>query len=190
MIVLLIRYFFKPKRAAALVLLIFAGLFVSFVMIKMVMPENYAEVIRARSKVTDRLYGSENAETTMLDIIRNNGNPLILLANVIFAVVRLMIPIELLAIGFEVRYVIYMVYQFIITGYYVRMLTGVAKNRVSDTQKAAVYIFSGFLLGSALFEPGWGSWIRHESAALPLMFVMFFEHRNNGATFQNVPRAT
>ena len=36
----------------------------------------------------------------------------------------------------------------------------------------ATYVFVGFLLGSALFEPDFGSWVRHESVAFGVTFIM------------------
>jgi hypothetical protein len=161
-------------------MLVLSGLLVSFVLIKYIMPENY-EILYTIKELSGsvRRFGSLDAETEMLDIIKSNGNPLILFINVSSLIVRLMLPVELPLIGFRVRYFIFMGYQFIITAYYMKTAAGVLHQQVSETQKAAFCVFTGFLLGSGLFEPGFGSWIRHESAIVLIMFLAFFKRKGN-----------
>jgi hypothetical protein len=93
--------------------------------------------------------------------------------------VRLMLPFELPFIGFKIRYFIFMGYQLIITAYYLKTAVNVLRKQVNETQKAAFCVFTGFLLGSGLFEPGFGSWIRHESAIVLIMLLAFFKQKGN-----------
>lgn len=42
----------------------------------------------------------------------------------------------------------------------------------SNTRTAALYLYLAFLLCSASFEPDFGSWIRHQGVALPVMLLI------------------
>ena len=35
-----------------------------------------------------------------------------------------------------------------------------------------MYIYYAFLLGSATFEPDFGSWIRHEAVLFPILLIL------------------
>lgn len=42
----------------------------------------------------------------------------------------------------------------------------------SNTRTIALYLYLAYLLCSAMFEPDFGSWLRHESAALPIILLL------------------
>lgn len=43
---------------------------------------------------------------------------------------------------------------------------------VAQTRTIALYLYLAFLLCSAMFEPDFGSWLRHESVAIPIILMM------------------
>ena len=51
----------------------------------------------------------------------------------------------------------------------------IEKEREEDrrqTRTAALYLYLAFLLCSAAFEPDFGSWIRHQGVALPIILLI------------------
>jgi hypothetical protein len=165
--------FNKYKNIKAFLLVAF-GLWIALFFIRLLMPSEYAVIIIARSMVTDVLFGSDDARTTMLDFFENTGSPILLTLNTYISVSRLLIPLELLLIGFNIQYFIFLFYQIIVTSFLYKAFINFKKLYLSNTQKAAFIIYAGFLIGSALFEPGFGSWIRHQSAAQPVLFTLIW----------------
>ena len=52
---------------------------------------------------------------------------------------------------------------------------GLVKKKEEDrrqTRTAALYLYLAFLLCSAAFEPDFGSWIRHQGVALPIILLI------------------
>ena len=42
----------------------------------------------------------------------------------------------------------------------------------TKSQNLALYIYIAFILGSATFEPDFGSWVRHEAATFPILMIV------------------
>jgi hypothetical protein len=183
----LMQHTWKSKRLLATVTIVLVGLLASFVLIEFLRPNDYHAILTARSHIVDVRYGSEDAETTMLDVFRNTGNPFILLANELITIVKLLVPIELFSIGLKPQYFVFFGYQMIVTTFYINSLRILSRKQsgvpthtyTSDAQRLALFVFTGFLIGSALFEPDYGSWIRHESAVAPIIFVMFWQEKRD-----------
>lgn len=45
-------------------------------------------------------------------------------------------------------------------------------NSITSNRRIAVAIYLAFLLGSATFEPDFGSWVRHEAVLFPIYLIM------------------
>ena len=45
-------------------------------------------------------------------------------------------------------------------------------NKISVDRKIAIFIYMAFLMGSAAFEPDFGSWIRHEAVLFPIFMIV------------------
>ena len=101
------------------------------------------------------------------------SNDFFLVIDAILTTLRLMFPIELLFIktttGFVSTVIIFM-YQLIVS---VSVLKATVKwSDISDEKKIAIECFFAFLLMSAIFEPDFGSWMRHESVTLPILLII------------------
>jgi hypothetical protein len=180
---ILLQYFPKIKRLLPMAGLIFAVFLVSFILIRFITPENYEEMSTVRRWVYGQL-DNPDTETVMLDAIENDGSPLILCTNAFLLAVRLMLPVELLFVGLRIRYFLFIGYQFIIAACYLKTAAAVLRQQAGGTQTAAFCVFTGFLLGSGLFEFDVGSWVRHESAIILIMCAMFFKRRCRGGRKQ------
>lgn len=148
-----------------IIIVIFAlgvGYFLLLTIAKNAMPEEYAELVRVRTRETE-------ARTDISNWITNDDSNLALFTlDYLLMLVRMMIPIELVMFG--PKYWPYVAYQVMITFYVVMALKNIKKNHKS--KNVALYVYLGFLCGSATFEPDFGSWVRHEAAIAPILFIL------------------
>lgn len=126
-------------------------------------PENYEGIYNAR--VNSRAI--EMANTGIANWLDTDTIGMFTL-NWLTVVVRLLLPLELIPLG--PKYWLFVIYQMIVTIFVLRALKNLKQN--SKTVNLALFVYLGFLLGSAMFEPDFGSWVRHESVCFPVLFVM------------------
>lgn len=138
------------------------GYFLLLSIAKVAMPQEYADLVRVRTRETQ-------ARTDISNLITNNASNLPLFTlDYLIMLVRMMIPIELMMFG--PKYWPYVAYQVMITFYVVMALKNIKRNHKS--KNVALYVYLGFLCGSATFEPDFGSWVRHEAAIAPVLFIL------------------
>lgn len=125
--------------------------------------DTYDEMVAANS----RDWTSAASEITPLF---PNSNPALLAVDYFIKIFRLMIPIELL-IKLKVTYLFLLVYQGLLLAFLIRTF----KNRdkvLNPTRTIAMYLYIAFLLCSAAFEPDFGSWVRHQGVAFPVILLL------------------
>ncbi len=148
-----------------ILLVIFAfgvGYFLLLTIAKVAMPEDYAELVRVRTR-------EGPAKTEIRNWITKDASNLPLFTlDYLVMLLRMMIPIELITFG--PKYWPYVAYQVMVTFYVVMALKNIRKNNKS--KNVALYVYLGFLCGSATFEPDFGSWVRHEAAIAPVLFIL------------------
>lgn len=158
----------KPKYVAlviiACIVMIFAFLYAS----KFIAPEDFMDAINVRDTSAN-----ENAVTVILNPFMVNNNYGIFMIDYVIAAVRMMFPIELIVKS--PAYFPFFIYQIFILYYFIRTLKNIKK--IDNKMIVAISCFSAYILGSFIFEPDFGSWVRHEAAAFPLMQLMAF-HTN------------
>lgn len=138
------------------------GYFLLLSVAKVAMPEEYRELVRVRTRETQ-------ARTDISNLITNNASNLPLFTlDYLIMLIRMMVPIELMTFG--PKYWPYVAYQVMITFYVVMALKNIKRNHKS--KNVALYVYLGFLCGSATFEPDFGSWVRHEAAIAPVLFIL------------------
>lgn len=96
-------------------------------------------------------------------------NPLLLAVDYFVKIFRLMFPIELLFRG-KVTYLFMIVYQYLLFLFIVRAFRG--RHEKQPSRIIALYLYLAFLLCSAAFEPDFGSWVRHEGVAFPIILLI------------------
>lgn len=100
-------------------------------------------------------------------LISSGSSPLAFVANWIINVFRLLVPIELFVKS--LKYLPFVIYQLVITWCVVRTLPRLKGNRTTALMVAAML---AFVVTSASFEPDFGSWVRHETAAFPFLIEL------------------
>lgn len=116
-----------------------------------------------------KIYTS-NAATDIHSISENLNNPniAILVIDYIIEFIRLLFPFELMFIG--IKYYPYILFQLIITYYFIKSIIFIEEKNKSE--KIAIFLCLAFFIGSAMFEPDFGSWIRHEAVFFPILFII------------------
>lgn len=135
-------------------------------------PETLLELIRVNNRS-----GVGTSEIT--PIFNANGGPLFT-AEYLIKIFRLLFPIELLLKG-KITYLFLIVNQLLLVLFMIRAFKGMGEKRNCtrpsqirhiSTRNLALFTYIAFLLCSASFEPDFGSWVRHQGVAFPIMLLI------------------
>jgi hypothetical protein len=146
---------------------------VMMVVASVAMHSEYEQIMGIR----DYSLSSREGDVDSVTIIKNwvggdnSTNLPLFLLNYLINAVRMMIPFELAIKG--VQYLPFFCFQVAVT-IYLAHLFGKLDEIEDETQFLAISIFLGYVLASALFEPDFGSWVRHEAATFPVLHLLVF----------------
>lgn len=147
LIFILIKFYFKRKKK--ILWLIF--FLVVFLVITLRFPKLIEKIlVEVRENVNKGRQGSENAKSIINSLIEKDGVWYAYL-NYIINTIRLLFPIEL--IFRNIKYFPYVIFQFWLT----KKLWQWRKNILNDK----VILLYSFILVSGIFEPDFGSFLRH-----------------------------
>ncbi len=157
----------KGKRDIAFIILglliFFSGCqYILLSIMSSVDPETYAEMIR----VNNRDWTAAASEITPIFASENRA---LFTVDYFIKIFRLMFPIELLLKG-KITYIFIIVYHFMLFSYLLKSFINFKNITVSH--KCALYLYIAFWICSASFEPDFGSWIRHEGVAFPVIILL------------------
>lgn len=144
---------------------------VMMVATSLVMPSEYQQIMGIRDY---SLAGRED-DVDSVTVIKNwvggdnSTNLPLFLLNYLINAVRMMIPFELAVKG--VQYIPFFCFQVAVT-VYLAHLFGKLDEIDDEKQFLATAIFLGYVLASVLFEPDFGSWVRHEAATFPVLHLL------------------
>lgn len=130
-------------------------------------PETYMEMIRVNNRE------GFNAASEIAPIFATENRALFCV-DYFIKIFRLMFPVELLLKG-KVTYIFIVVYHAMLFGYLYKSFVNF--KQLTDNHKYALYLYIAFWLCSASFEPDFGSWIRHEGVALPVIILLLSKTR-------------
>ena len=148
------------KHIILILLLTYLCYFMILNVVKIVTPSNFIELLRVRLR-------SSTAASDMRAIFKTN-NLAVFTLDYLIMLIRMMLPVELIKLG--PKYAVYTLYQVMITIILIKSLKNI--NKISDSRKIALYVYMSFLMGSAAFEPDFGSWIRHEAVLFPIFIII------------------
>lgn len=146
----------KFKKIIILALCVF---FAEVFVVQIVSAENYTAILHARSSVNMWRENDTAANTIINDVLGLNTNYFKFMGNYIINTIRLMFPIELFTKG-PVQ-ILFCIYQVFIT----MNIIGSCK-RMNESNCLWVITIISFFMVSIIFEPDFGSFVRHESALI------------------------
>ena len=159
------RRVIRKKEVFFTVALCFVAVFLFLYASQFISAEDYNEAISVRDSTAN-----EMATTVISNPIPVNGNLGIFMFDYVINAVRMMFPLELMVK--DVVYTPFVIYQFFILYYFIKTMVNL--KRLDSNMVAVISCFSAYLLGSFIFEPDFGSWVRHESATFPILQMMAF----------------
>lgn len=150
----------RKRDVVILLVTLVISYFIMLNVIKVLDTNSYNELIRVRTR-------EGPANTQMVNIFKSS-NLILFCIDYLIMIIRMLFPIELITMG--VKYWPYVFYQFIISYFIIKDITNMKNN--TKSQNLALYIYIAFILGSATFEPDFGSWVRHEAATFPILMIV------------------
>lgn len=165
-----------PKNETIkLILWIAISALILLLLIETVSPKYITRVFGNRISVNSTRYNDPNANTIILDLIDNpDGRLLIYLFNYVVGAVRMMFPFELLLRG--IKYLPFVLFQLLLTFLLVKSIRSFMQGEIRQgPQKRLFCIVSGFYLTSFLFEPDFGSFLRHQAALFPIAWPLLMQ---------------
>lgn len=125
--------------------------------------DTYNEMVAANSR-------DQTPAASQITPLFPNSNPALLAVDYFIKILRLMVPIELL-FKLKVTYLFLLVYQGFLLQFLIRTFKFRDKQQ-NPTRTIAMYLYIAFLLCSAAFEPDFGSWVRHQGVAFPVILLL------------------
>lgn len=156
------------------VVLCFAGVFIFFYISQFVSYEDYRDALNIRDNSTSTIREAGGANSAIYNPIEVNDNFGIFMFDYIINAVRMMIPVELLVKS--PGYAPFFVYQIFILIYLFRTIRNL--KQINNKMVVVLSCFGAYFFGSAVFEPDFGSWVRHEATTFPIMQLMALQSYN------------
>lgn len=121
----------------------------------LISPEGLNSIFSARSSVND--FRTKDADSMIVELFGKNTNFLVFCANYLVDFIRLLLPLELVVKS--IKYIPFVIYQIILTMLIFRTIA----LRRDDKDNMLLAVIIGFLCISAIFEPDFGSFVRHQA---------------------------
>lgn len=153
------------------IIVFFAEVFV----VQLLSKENYYSILYARSSVNGVRGNDVDAVTIINDLLGINTNFLKFIGNYCINFFRMLVPIELILKGG--KYIPFIIFQIYI-GYQILIMS----RNLNEKNILWYAVILSFIMVSVIFEPDFGSFIRHEST---LVLIMIEAIENNIKYRQN-----
>lgn len=150
------------ESVVKIIILALIAFFIEVYFVQMFSEENYESIILARYNVNVWREYDIDAVTIINDPFGKSTNYRIFIQNYLVNTLRMMIPIELFAKG--VKYIPFIIYQIFVTYNIFKM-----SSKINDNNIMWLITVISFMMVSIIFEPDFGSFIRHESALILLL---------------------
>lgn len=153
-----------------------------FIAIRVLSPSIYNQLEGYRSQVNIGRLKSPDAITMIVNLIHSEGNPILFTVNIIVNLIRIFIPLEIAYRS--IFYLLFALYQVIFLTYYLAAYNYVKKNCMNHKRFFIYYLMTAFFVVAAIYEPDYGSLIRHEISMFPLYSGIFLSKSEFGLCFR------
>ena len=155
------------------VIICFVGIFAFFYASSFVAHDDYIDALNVRDDTTNTIKNQGGASTAIYNITPVQGNLVAFMFNYIINAFRMMIPIELLLKS--PGYAPFFIYQIFILIYLFKALANI--KTMDKKMVVALSCFVAYFFGSVVFEPDFGSWVRHEATTFPVFQLLVYQNR-------------
>ncbi len=137
----------------------------------------YNRLLQTRSDVNQFRIGNVDAQTAIVNLIDDDGTIITFMLNLVINMFRLLFPIALLQQG--LLQILFLVYQVNLSRKILLIFYHQSNSSKTSMQNENVFIAVSLLIAyfivAAVFEPDYGSAIRHEMIFFPVIYVALFE---------------
>ncbi|WP_370748723.1 hypothetical protein [Eubacterium sp.] len=155
------------------VIICFVGVFAFFYASSFVAHDDYIDALNVRDSSTSTIREQGGANSAIYNPIEVNGNLGVFMIDYVINAFRMMIPIELLLKS--PGYAPFFVYQIFILVYLFKALANI--KTMDKKMVVALSCFVAYFFGSVVFEPDFGSWVRHEATTFPVFQLLVYQNR-------------
>ena len=148
------------KKILKIIFLFLLLFLITIVLTGKIYPAGYKKIINVRDDVTLIL----EADTEISNLIPGN-NFISFCINYILNGIRILFPIELIIKG--LKYFPFVMYQLYLTVIIIKSIKNINPNNI-----IALSIVVGYFLGSIIYEPDFGSVVRHETTLIMLFVIL------------------
>lgn len=163
----------NKKSVMKIIIIAFIAFFAEVYVVQMISVDNYQAILLARSNVNQYREDSADAVTQIVEIFGVNNTYFTFIENYIANVIRMLLPFELLFIG--PKYILFLIYQLFVTYNIFKM-----GKRINDRNIMWLITVISFIMVSAIFEPDFGSFVRHESTIILFLLKINIINNNEG----------
>ena len=153
------------RKTVKFIAIVIAMMLAFAFVLKIVSPSDYASIVNQHGAKRESFTATNAASgiKSLLDVNSSSPVPLFVL-NWVVNTFRLLFPVELFLKS--PYYWVFCIYQIAITVYAFHAIrTGTGDRRLT----ACAALWLAFVIASGTFEPDFGSWVRHETASLPIL---------------------
>ena len=162
------RRIITKKHIFIFVVTCFFAVFILFYVSQFVSYDDYKEALNVRDGTTSTIEGAQSAIVNPIEVNDNLG---IFMFDYVINAFRMMIPIELLIKS--PMYAPFVIYQFFILYYFFKTVKNI--KQLDSNMLVTISCFAAYFFGSVVFEPDFGSWVRHEAATFPILQLMAYK---------------
>ncbi len=164
----------KGKKNNIIKIIVYSSIicFLGLVVLKNISPSSYNYLLNLRILINQNRLESYDAITIINDWITNNGSVIVFMINYVINFIRMIFPIELVTKG--IKYIPFIIYQLYLIISLIRITAYVIKQK---KEKYYIYIaiIFGYMAIANLFEPDFGSLIRHEVTLYVIYLELFID---------------
>lgn len=153
------------KKVVMIIICLYLMIYAVLSIAKVFMPDAYEEVMACKVNTTQL-----DSSSVIKDKIEHNGNLILYMENYVINSIRMAFPVELLSGG--AFYVPFIFFQIFLIYYLIKCIKRMYL--IDFKGVLALSIFISYFLGSVLFEPDFGSFVRHEAATFPVLYFIAF----------------
>lgn len=144
----------------------FAAMFAFVFASQYVDKKSYEDAINTKVQ-----HKNEGATSAIENLVESDGSFGKFMINYVINAVRMLLPVELLFKS--PGYFPFVIYQVFILMYWIRTIKNI--RIINERAFLSLICFTAYLFGSFVFEPDFGSWVRHEAASFPVFYIMAYE---------------
>lgn len=154
------------RRGLTFVLVLLVTALAFAFLLKLVSPSDYSKIVMQHGADREEItMGAASGISSLITVTDFSPVPIFVL-NWFINALRILFPVELFMKS--PYYWAFAVYQLLIS---VSVIGSMARGLPDCRARLCVSVYIAFVLASATFEPDFGSWVRHETAWLPIVIA-------------------